>query len=593
MASFKEKYGPWALVTGTSAGLGEAFAKRLAAEGINLVLVARREARLRALAAELEQSASVETRVAPVDLSRDDFLQSIQEATDGLEIGLLVNNAGQTLTADFLSNELDTELRMLHLNARAPLMLTHHFGKLMRQRGHGGIIFVASVVGLTGVRTWSNYAATKGHNLLFAEGLGEELKDHGVDVLAVTPAFIQTDFMELSAFGKALAASPDAVAKSALTSLGRKRVVIPGLVHKLIAFSTRLQPRFLNRKIFGAVVSRAHGPWASAVAASDGRQPQDNTDWTFDGTWPYEPKWFHTRDGRMHYVDEGPIDGPPVVLVHGNPTWGYLYRNFIPPLVKAGYRVIVPDHLGFGRSDKPDMPELYRIPRHAERFEALLESLDLHDATVVPQDWGGPIGLAWAGQHPERVGGLFILNTFAHKPTFDYKPPLALTLFRTRGIGEFLVKGLNIFVRGFLFRQGVVQRDRLTGIVRRAYLAPHRTWSSRTAVLVFPREIPVTPDAHLSPYLAGVEDRLHRLKDRPVFIAWAMKDPVFTPNFIDLFWRRTFPHAEVMLLTDAGHYLQEDAHEEIVRGLLRFLGSTKASTGEEARKPHEEVPGSR
>ncbi len=579
MASFKEKYGPWALVTGASAGLGEAFAKHLAAEGIDLVLVARREARLRALAAELKQTASVETRVVPADLSRDDFLQSIKEATDDLEIGLVVNNAGQTVSADFLANELDSELRMLNLNVRAPLILTHHFGKLMRHRRRGGIIFVASVVGLTGVRTWSNYAATMGHNLRFAAGLGEELKEDGVDVLAVAPAFVQTDFMEMSAFGKALAVRPDAVAKTALASLGRKRVVTPGFIHKLIAFSTRLQPRFLNRKIFGAVVSRAHGPRASAAGPSDGEargsRLRDNTDWTFDGTWPYEPKWFHTRDGRMHYVDEGP--GPPVVLVHGNPTWGYLYRNFIPPLVKAGYRVIVPDHLGFGRSDKPDVPELYRIPKHAERLEALLESLDLHDATVVPQDWGGPIGLAWAGRHPERVGRLFILNTFAHKPTFNYNPPLALTLFRTPGIGEFLVKGLNVFVRGFLFRQGVVKRDRLTGSVRRAYLAPHRTWSSRTAILIFPREIPVTPDAHLSPFLAGVEERMHRLKDRPVFIAWAMRDPVFTPKFIDLYWKRTFPNAEVMPLTDAGHYLQEDAYEEILPALLHFLESTKSS----------------
>ena len=259
MASFKEKYGPWALVTGASAGLGEAFAKHLAAEGINVVLVARRETRLRALAADLKQSASVETRVVAADLSRDDFLQPIREATEGLEIGLVVNNAGQVLTGDFLANELDSELRMLHLNTRAPLILAHHFGKLIRRRGRGGIIFLASVVGLTGVRKWSNYAATKGHNLLFAEGLGEELERDGVDVLAVTPAFIQTDLMEMSAFGKALAARPDAVAKSALANLGRKRIVTPSLVHKLIAFSTRLQPRFLNRKIFGAVVSRAVG----------------------------------------------------------------------------------------------------------------------------------------------------------------------------------------------------------------------------------------------------------------------------------------------------------------------------------------------
>ena len=265
MAGFKDKYGPWALVTGASSGLGAAFAKELAGQGLNLVLVARREDRLRSLAKDLERTASIETRVVSADLSREDFLAAVMEATDGLEVNLVVNNAGHTLTGDFLANELASEVRMLNLNSRAPLMLTHHFGKLMRNRGRGGIIFLASVVGLTGVATWSNYAATKGHTLLFAEGLGEELQADGVDVLAVSPAFIQTDFMEMSAFGKALALRPGKVARAALASLGRKRVVTPGWLHKLIAFSTRLQPRFLNRKIFGVVVARAQRSRGSAV----------------------------------------------------------------------------------------------------------------------------------------------------------------------------------------------------------------------------------------------------------------------------------------------------------------------------------------
>ena len=115
------------------------------------------------------------------------------------------------------------------------------------------------------------------------------------------------------------------------------------------------------------------------------------SDWTFDGTWPYAPNYFDTGAGRMHYVDEGPRDGRPVVLVHGNPTWGYLYRNFISPLSESGYRVVVPDHLGFGRSDKPNEPSLYTIPKHSERFIALMDSLGLKDATLVVQDWGGPI----------------------------------------------------------------------------------------------------------------------------------------------------------------------------------------------------------
>ena len=96
-----------------------------------------------------------------------------------------------------------------------------------------------------------------------------------------------------------------------------------------------------------------------------GQDHMADIDWTFEGTWPFEPKWFETAEGRLHYIDEGPRDGPPVIMVHGNPTWGYLWRNFVPPLVDAGFRTIVPDHLGFGRSDKPDNRQFYRIPRHA------------------------------------------------------------------------------------------------------------------------------------------------------------------------------------------------------------------------------------
>src|ERR671914_2037331 len=115
-------------------------------------------------------------------------------------------------------------------------------------------------------------------------------------------------------------------------------------------------------------------------------------DWTFGGAWPYEPRWFDSQEGRMHYVDEGPRDGRPVVLMHGTPTWSFLYRHFIPPLTAGGHRAIAVDDLGFGRSDKPDRPALYSIERHCRRVEALLESLDLRDATLVPQDWGGRSG---------------------------------------------------------------------------------------------------------------------------------------------------------------------------------------------------------
>jgi haloalkane dehalogenase len=295
-------------------------------------------------------------------------------------------------------------------------------------------------------------------------------------------------------------------------------------------------------------------------------------DWTFGGSWPYEPRWFETPDGRMHYVDEGPRDGRPVVLLHGNPTWGYLYRNFIPPLVEAGHRVVVPDHLGFGRSDKPDEPELYQIRRHCRRMDALLESLELSGATVVPQDWGGPIGLWWAVHHPERVDRLFILNTYAHRPLQKVSLPLPLRVFRTPVLGEVAVKGLDLFKRGFLFQAGVVHRDRLTPEVKRAYRAPHPNWSSRTPILVFPREIPSGPEGPVADLSAEIEEGLERhFRSKPVRIVWAMKDIAFTEEMLEGLWLKTFPDAGVIRLDDAGHYLQEDAYERIVPALLDFL----------------------
>jgi cis-3-alkyl-4-acyloxetan-2-one decarboxylase len=295
-------------------------------------------------------------------------------------------------------------------------------------------------------------------------------------------------------------------------------------------------------------------------------------DWTFEGSWPYEPQWFDSADGRMHYVDEGPREGLPVVLLHGNPTWGYLYRNFIPPLVEAGHRAIVPDHLGFGRSDKPERAELYTIGRHAERMEALLESLELSEATVVPQDWGGPIGLYWASRHPERCRGLYLLNTFAHRPPGKVPLPLPLKLFRTPLVGELMVKQLDLFKRVFLFRAGVVHRDRLSATVKRAYRAPHPSPASRTPILVCPREIPAGPSGPVSDLCAEIEEQLRlHFRDKPVGIAWAQKDIAFGEEVLEQLWLQTFPDAQVLRLPDAGHYLQEDAHEQIVPALLEHL----------------------
>jgi pimeloyl-ACP methyl ester carboxylesterase len=301
------------------------------------------------------------------------------------------------------------------------------------------------------------------------------------------------------------------------------------------------------------------------------------TDWTFDGTWPYQPRWLNTPDGTLHYVDEGDRQAPPIVLLHGNPTWAYLYRNFIPALVAGGYRVIAPDFLGFGRSDKPSDRSLYTAPRHVQRLSLLLDSLDLHDVTVLGQDWGGPLGFAWAGANPDRIAALVVLNTFCHRPTEPVHLMAALRVFRTPIAGELAIKGAHAFVHGFLFRGGVLHRDRITRSVRRAYLAPHPSWSSRTGILEFPRQLPDGPQAPISAWLGDAHDRLVALADRPVLIIWAEQDPAFTPQMLEELWLPDFPDAQLLRLPEAGHYLQEDAYELIVPRLLEFLHSNKTT----------------
>ena len=189
-----------------------------------------------------------------MDLSCDGFLGQIRDATTDIEIGLLVNNAGFATSGDLLDRNLDQEVAMLHLNSRAPVMLTHEFGRRMRQRGRGGIIFVSSTVAYSGVPAWSNYAATKAFVLTLSDGLARELRRDGVAVLSVSPGPTRTEFWDVTGGKPLLALTPERVVRAALKSLGRRSTTTVGLVNKVIVFSTRLAPRWLNAVIFGRVV---------------------------------------------------------------------------------------------------------------------------------------------------------------------------------------------------------------------------------------------------------------------------------------------------------------------------------------------------
>ena len=289
----------------------------------------------------------------------------------------------------------------------------------------------------------------------------------------------------------------------------------------------------------------------------------DLTNETFGGTWPFRPRFFEHEGVRLHYVDEG--EGEPVVLLHGNPTWGYLYRNFIPPLSQTN-RCVVPDYMGFGKSDKPlDQP--YTLARHIENFTALALDLDLRDITLVMQDWGGPIGLGFAVDHPERIKRLVILNTWAFR--IAEGTPLAplLELFRQPHVGEGLVQGLNLFVEGF-FPAGIHHKERINEIMP-AYRAPFPDFNSRYGTLAFPRDIPVGDDHPSTPAMGHVQDNLGKL-NVPTTIIWGMQDPAIPPPLIDA-WKGVYAHAEVHKIETASHFLQEDEPEQIVSLIQDFL----------------------
>jgi short-subunit dehydrogenase len=235
MKGFVERFGPWAVVTGASPGIGETFARRLAETGMNLVLIARREDRLRKLADDLQSRHPVNVRVVVADLSHDDFLALVERATHDLQVGLLVNNAGVATTGRFLDNDIASELAMLYVNNSAPLVLAHHFGRPMRKCGRGGMIFVSSTVAFAGVPSWSNYAASKAHDLVFAEGLAGELRKDGISVLALCPGPTRTELLPPGA-RPLFPMRPDAVVGIALKKLGRRTTVVAGRLNRIIAF---------------------------------------------------------------------------------------------------------------------------------------------------------------------------------------------------------------------------------------------------------------------------------------------------------------------------------------------------------------------
>lgn len=273
------------------------------------------------------------------------------------------------------------------------------------------------------------------------------------------------------------------------------------------------------------------------------------------------------RRGRMHYLDEG--SGEPVLLLHGNPTWSYLYRNVIPWLC-GRRRVVAPDHLGFGLSEKPEGAP-YSLRWHTENLEEFVNKLELRELTVVLHDWGGPIGLGLALQDRSRVKRLVIMNTWAFRLSAQVRLPQLLELCRKPGVGEDLVLGQNLLVeRGI--PEGVCHPERIAGEVLAAYRAPFVSAEERRSVLAMVRDIPLGEDTDTARLIGAIQDGLADLR-LPATIIWGERDPVFSTQVLAL-WRLYFPAAEVHLLPDASHFLQEDAPDELGRLIEAFCEAT-------------------
>jgi len=285
--------------------------------------------------------------------------------------------------------------------------------------------------------------------------------------------------------------------------------------------------------------------------------------------YPFQNNFLELKGLQYHYLDEG--QGDPVVMVHGNPSWSFYYRDLVKAL-RGRYRAIVPDHIGCGLSEKPGSADYpYSLQRRVDDLEALLEHIDIRERiTLVVHDWGGMIGMAYACRHPERIARLVILNTAAFHLPAGKKFPLALKICRDTALGRFLVLKLNMFA--LMAARVGCKRNPMSEALRGAYCAPYDTSADRIATLRFVQDIPLRPGDSGYDLVSEVEAGLERFADLPMTICWGLKDFVFDRHFLKE-WQRRFPRAEVHTFADCGHYILEDAKDEVIPIIERFLAA--------------------
>ena len=296
---------------------------------------------------------------------------------------------------------------------------------------------------------------------------------------------------------------------------------------------------------------------------------------TFDGTWPFPPHISHAPGFGMHYVDQG--TGRPVVLLHGQPTWGYIWRHFIPVLA-ATHRVVVPDHMGFGKSEAPDGPA-YTLRTHVANLAALINALDLRDITLVMQDRGGPIGVGYAVRHPDRVHSLVLMNTVCGYGTAgrrDLPNPLETPWFRwireglPTGRTEAVLSHLGSTVLSVMQIVGLERLDRVNQTFVNAYAAPFRTPADCKAAIAFPLDLAL---GRIRDFVREGAAGVPALRQKPAMLIEGMMDRAIPPALALADFQGLWPHAPAIEIPGAGHYIQEDAPEVVVPLIQAFLAT--------------------
>ncbi|MCC8476086.1 alpha/beta fold hydrolase [Xanthomonas arboricola] len=290
--------------------------------------------------------------------------------------------------------------------------------------------------------------------------------------------------------------------------------------------------------------------------------------------YPFTPQRLEVRPGiAMSYLDEGPRDGEVVVMLHGNPSWSYLWRHLVSGLSDR-YRCIVPDHIGMGLSDKPDdatdaQPRYdYTLQSRVDDLDTLLRHLGITGpVTLAVHDWGGMIGFGWALSHHAQVKRLVITNTAAFPLPPEKPMPWQIAMGRHWGPGEWFIRTFNAFSSGASWF-GVSRR--MPAEVRRAYVAPYNNWRNRISTIRFMQDIPLSPADQAWSLLERSAQALPSFADRPAFIAWGLRDICFDKHFLAGF-RKALPNAEVTAFDDANHYVLEDKHEVLVPAIRAFL----------------------